>query len=245
MDRKTYCDTVRAQLRSLTKEERAQACAELDAHMEDHICSLLELGYDAALAEERTLALMGDPAEVGRELNRQYPLGWLAVGYVARALTLVLLLCMLSPLWNLGGQVKDHLAARFWPLREWDMAYIRMGDTDLPVAEELTEIDLRRTVDGVTMRLYQVGLEDPEAAETTAWVAVTWYSENPLRKTPQLRGAFSAPDGREVTGRVFSGQQQWLIYVPVKWGEVLEFTYDQNGHRYDFTVELPWKEAAV
>lgn len=244
MNRKKYCDAVRAQLRYLTKRERELACAEIDAHMEDHICSLMELGYDPALAEERTMALMGDPEEVGRELNRQYPPGWLVIGWIARVLTLVFLLCMLSPLWNMGGQVKEHLAARFWPLREWNMAYISLGDTYRPVAEELTEVDLRQTVDGVTMRIYQVGLEDPTAAETTAWVAVSWYSVNPLRKTPQLRGNFSAPDGREVTARVFGGQQQWLIYVPVKWGEVLEFTYDQNGHRYDFTVELPWKEAA-
>ena len=36
---------------------------------------LLELGYSPELAEERTLDAMGDPKEVGRELNRQYPLG--------------------------------------------------------------------------------------------------------------------------------------------------------------------------
>ena len=70
MTRQEYTDRVLANLRRVTPEERAAIREELDAHMEDHICDLLDLGYDEALAEERTMQRMDDPEEVGRELDK-------------------------------------------------------------------------------------------------------------------------------------------------------------------------------
>ena len=68
MDRKTYIATVLSTLRHVTGDERLAIQAELEGHMEDHMEGLLELGYSPELAEERTLAAMGDPKEVGRRL---------------------------------------------------------------------------------------------------------------------------------------------------------------------------------
>ena len=79
MDRRQYTEQVLSSLRRVTQRERESIRAELDGHMEDHMEALRALGYDEELAEERTLAAMGDPAEVGRELNRQYPFRWLVV----------------------------------------------------------------------------------------------------------------------------------------------------------------------
>ena len=46
--------------------------------------ALRELGYDEELAEERAIAAMGEPDEVGRELNRQYTgWGWVLVSRAA------------------------------------------------------------------------------------------------------------------------------------------------------------------
>ena len=64
MDRRQYTDRVLAYLRRVTAKEREAIRQELDGHMEDHMESLRELGYDEALAEARTLAAMGDPEEV-------------------------------------------------------------------------------------------------------------------------------------------------------------------------------------
>lgn len=75
-----YRDRVLAGLRRLTPEEREAVRRELDGHIEDHMEALRELGYDEALAQERTMAAMGDPEEVGRELEKQYPLRWLILG---------------------------------------------------------------------------------------------------------------------------------------------------------------------
>ena len=49
MDRWTYVEQVLANLRRVTPDERAAIREELDGHIEDHICDLLELGYDAKL----------------------------------------------------------------------------------------------------------------------------------------------------------------------------------------------------
>ena len=67
-------EQVLANLRRVTPDERAAIRGEIDGHIEDHICDLIELGYDEKLAEERAMAAMGDPEEVGRELDKQYPL---------------------------------------------------------------------------------------------------------------------------------------------------------------------------
>ena len=86
MTRREYTDTVLSALRRVTEDERRAIRSEIDGHMEDHICALLDLGYDESLAEERTMALMGDPAEVGRELNRQYTgWGWVCLLYTSDA----------------------------------------------------------------------------------------------------------------------------------------------------------------
>ena len=72
MDRRDYTDRVLSSLRRVTEKEREAIRSELDGHIEDHMEALRELGYDEELAEERAIAAMGEPDEVGRELNRQY-----------------------------------------------------------------------------------------------------------------------------------------------------------------------------
>ena len=87
MDRAEYCARVLSHLRRLSRRERELVRAELEAHIEDHAAALLELGYDAELAEERATAAMGDPAEVGREMGSQYPRGWNAVAGISLVLS--------------------------------------------------------------------------------------------------------------------------------------------------------------
>ena len=100
MDRRDYTDRVLSSLRRVTEKEREAIRSELDGHIEDHMEALRELGYDEELAEERAIAAMGEPDEVGRELNRQYTgWGWVLVRRAAVVLTVVLLFSL--PLWKL------------------------------------------------------------------------------------------------------------------------------------------------
>ncbi|MEI3306968.1 MAG: permease prefix domain 1-containing protein [Dysosmobacter sp.] len=60
---------------AVTDRERLAIQAELDAHIEDHMAALRELDYPPELAEERALAAMGDPVEVGRSSMRAIKAG--------------------------------------------------------------------------------------------------------------------------------------------------------------------------
>ena len=73
MDKQEYIQQVLAQMPDLLKREKKAVEEELAAHFEDRMEPLLALqGVDEAEAERRCAAAMGDPAEVGKELARQY-----------------------------------------------------------------------------------------------------------------------------------------------------------------------------
>ena len=134
MDRKTYIETVLSALRHVTRREREAIRAEIDGHIEDHMADLLELDYPPELAEERTLSAMGDPAEVGRELNEQYT-GWGGV-ILSRVLLAALVavcavvLCSNPSLYGL----RQNLEARK-PL-EWRLEEMGPGGQILDMIED-------------------------------------------------------------------------------------------------------------
>ena len=172
MTRDEYIQEVSASLKRLTRREREAIRAELDGHMEDHMEALRELGYDEPLAEARTLAAMGDPAEVGRELNQQYPFRWLVIGRTAMIVTLLFALLVALPAWDKAGDAVNSLWCRFYPLHLLDLrdiSYVGYVDGEYrAIVASTEELDLRQTADGVTLYIYQAGLEDPAAEETTA-----------------------------------------------------------------------------
>ena len=116
MNREEYTQRVLSALGRLTPKEISAVRTEIEGHIEDHMESLLELGYDEKLAEERTMAAMGDPEEVGRELNKQYPIRWQILKDIATAFTGILLVLALF----LGSSYSDFwqsLVVRFDPVR--------------------------------------------------------------------------------------------------------------------------------
>ena len=119
MDRRQYTEQVLSSLRRVTHDEREAIRQELDGHMEDHMEALRELGYEEEEAEARTLAAMGDPAEVGRELNRQYPFRWLVAGWIAKALAVVFLCLLVLSLFSPGSdRVAGYVSERLHPSGE-------------------------------------------------------------------------------------------------------------------------------
>lgn len=163
MTRREYTEQVLANLRRVTRAEREAIRAELDGHMEDHVCDLLDLGYPPELAEERTLSFMGDPAEVGRELNRQYPLGWLILGRAAAALLALLCLLSVSHAWDLLGLARRNLTARTAPWEiagSWDDETCRRMEIRVPVGTDI---------------LYFYGLDTEADFPVLYWV---WYDQS-------------------------------------------------------------------
>ena len=91
-----WCQTVTDRVRF--KPDRYFIAEELKAHYEDHVKNLERLGYERELAQERALASMGDPVEIGLAMDRAHKpwLGWLWT--VSRWLVLALFLVLLNNL---------------------------------------------------------------------------------------------------------------------------------------------------
>ena len=101
------------------------------------------------------------------------------------------------------------------------------------------ELDLRQTADGVTLYIYQAGLEDPAAEETTAWAAISPYCANPFRTAPYIyRGLTISGDG---TWHGFDFGGPFLVSGQVRRGESLFVTGDLYGETLSFEVPLPWE----
>lgn len=150
MTPRQYTDRVTACLQGLSRKEREAIRQEIDGHMEDHICALLELGYDRDLAEERTMARMGDPEEVGREMRKLYPLRWLLVRLCAMAVCAVLAALLITQVswgtvwWNLHFRLADN------PVNRYEMqtfAFLREHPADV-----------RMEIGGVTVRACAAGI---------------------------------------------------------------------------------------
>lgn len=184
MDRAEYRAQVLAGLRRLSRREREAVLTELEEHIEDHAQALLDLGYDEKLAEERTMAAMGDPAEVGREMARQYPRGWRAVTGVSLALCVFVLFSVLSSSSNrkMIGYAWDSVAYRISPPAPETLISQFVAPRGIEHVSGVTEaVDIRRTVGGDVLRVYQitVGSQDSRTAEET-WIYEGGYQDGAL-----------------------------------------------------------------
>ena len=63
------------------RPDRAAITAELTAHLEDHMDALVARGFPPETAARQAVAAMGDPEEIGRELDKSHSflLGWFQI----------------------------------------------------------------------------------------------------------------------------------------------------------------------
>lgn len=241
MTREEYTAQVLAALRRVTRSEREAIRAEIDAHMEDHICALLDLGYEPELAEERTMALMGDPEEVGRELDKQYPLRWLVIGRIALVLTWILCFQALIGL-GILFHARDSIVARVAP-SYWD----RMDDSD-----QIVGINVRTVVGNDVLRAYQIAVWDL-GSRPVAEIRLCAYDRIPggivsegLLSSVTLedqRGVVQEDDRIGGSGRKSWGVGYRAVYIAVQEGDTyVTLRCGQYGERASMRIPLP-KEA--
>lgn len=247
MTRSEYVERVLSVMRHVTAKEREAIRAEIDAHIEDHICDLLDLDYDEALAEERTMALMGDPEEVGRELDKQYPVFWLIAKRVAVVLVVAIFLLVWQDWRWILSNAGDDLRARYFPET---LATLETYRDPMDVIEST---DLRAEHDGITIRVYQIGLVNADAEYSHAYLAVNVWGQEPFQEgwSGDLVPVFFS-DSLTVTstsGKTAMmqdwGKQTYHVYaVLAAYGDQVIVTYDRYGQQFDLAVDLPWKERA-
>ena len=65
------------------RPDRAAITAELTAHLEDHMDALVARGFPPETAARQAVAAMGDPEEIGKELDKSHSplLGWLQIWF--------------------------------------------------------------------------------------------------------------------------------------------------------------------
>ena len=247
MDRQEYTDRVVSVLRRLTPAERNGVRAEIDAHIEDHMDALLALGYDPELAEERTMAAMGNPEEVGRELDKQYPLRWLVLGRAAVVLTI--LVCVQAVL-GLGVLFNawDSLEARIRPDS-------RDSVLDRVAVEE--QVDYQTHVGNDVVRVFRISVGEKSNGNRelvpTAEVQLCVYDRIPCgiasERVPQglvlkdQRGQATMDSwggGSGSYGAVYA--RRWVSIQPGDTYVTLE--YEQFGEQFSLDIPLPGEEGA-
>lgn len=157
MTRRDFTDRALLPLTRLTWEEREAVRQELEEHVEDRMEILLEMGWAEELAEARCLEAMGDPAEIGRELAKQYrsrDRGWVWLGRAAVALTAVLCVQALPSLGALSS-AWDSLTVRSIRVPAW-------WGFELDTVEAQGPADIRVRVGNDVLRVacVSVGRED-------------------------------------------------------------------------------------
>lgn len=172
MTRREFTDQVLLPLTRLTAREREDVRRELEEHVEDRMEAMLEMGWSEELAEARCLEAMGDPAEIGREMARQYRgRGWLWIGRAAAALTVVLCIQALLGLGMLGA-AWESLTVRLSP-----PDVISIGELKNVEAEE--DLDIRAEVGNDILRIYQVSVGEKEG-QRAAMVLACMYDRRPF-----------------------------------------------------------------
>lgn len=233
MDRNIYVDTVLSFLRDLTAAERAAVRAEIDGHIEDRMLALQEQGADSESAERRAIEVMGDPEEVGRELQKQYPLySLVALRGVTIALTLALLCTLLLSF--PGYHIYNHLQAHFFPKSH-------LGGSHVEWCTQ--ELEIRTDVGSDQLYIYGAGT-DPEEGIARVYCAV--YDRNPLGYVSQWGMHFETENGEELPGgggsssTAASSYWNYKFDVPVG-TECIYAVIDRYGEAQRLEVPLRWE----
>ncbi len=238
MTRQEFLDQVLSPLGRLTAQERENVRRELEEHVEDRMEALLEMGWDAELAEERCLEAMGDPAEIGREMARQYRgKGGLWLGRAAVALTVVVCIQALLGVGMLGA-AWDSLTVRFNPPRT-----ISIGELKNVEAEE--ELDIRAEIGNDILRIYQVSVGEKDG-QRAAMVLACAYDRWPFGiVVDSLFGRSELWNERGETG-TSDGAEYAVRWTPVEPGDThVAWEYRAIGEAVRLEIPLPGGEEAA
>lgn len=208
------------------KPDHTEIRAELLAHIDDRMEYYLSVGYDEQQAVQMAVEAMGDPDEIGRELNRVHHvfIGWLY--YISRfaaiALALVLLWTMLS------GRIKNQL------LTEYTISNL---DPRSITAE--VEFDKSVKLDDVTLTFTKGVVFDQNI-----FIGFKLRSDDPLRNRRyySVIGEITDIDGNELNCSssiqdTFFGADG-MIRISPEFPDAVVIDYSNYGRSYRVTLEL-------
>ena len=218
----SYVQAVCACLRHATPKEKDAVAQELQDHLADHADALVEAGWDPEEAQAHALDAMGEAKEVGRALDREFPLRWLVLSRLALAALVLAIAVALPFLFPAVAGAAGSLQAR------WDPAAYAAAHFEEP--PPLVPMDVQWEIyDGTILSLYGVGLRElPQEGYYSADLYTVLYHRNPFRSTPLLLGELwvTAQDAEEA------------LFVPYPIGFPLSGTTHQNFNATYSVIEV-------
>ena len=181
-----FCSRVCAHVRF--SPDHAAITAELTAHLEDHAAALEARGFPSDVAVQQAVDAMGDPKEIGKELDKSHSpfLGWFQIWFPAAVWTL-LLLSILTAAYSLCCTAPP-------PLRLPSQAEAEWLQTHRSFPQVAGELDPQAVYQGAELPLLR-GARDSAGHpyRPPAGLSAPGLLAQPLASAPQRRGA--APRG--------------------------------------------------
>ncbi|BDF67176.1 hypothetical protein CE91St43_11480 [Oscillospiraceae bacterium] len=250
MRTEAFCEAVANGVPRATAAERRDILQELAGHLADHMETLMDAGYDAELAEERAVAAMGDPEEVGRALNAQLSPFWLWVRRLGWALTVCLALVLLGHS-GVRGTV-ENLEIRRGQYRDWLDSYSADDGWHW-------RPDLEMTVGEDVVRVTGVELQPREDGTYRCGVFLSTYAQNPLR--PASEGVIHDLRLLDASGKLLAEgvdmarstearlpywwrggvYDEWFDCTVTEADDALTVAYDRFGRSVSMRVPLDWE----
>ena len=193
MNRYEYTRQVVGVMRHVTAAEITAIREELEGHIEDRALALMETGCTEEEAERYAIDAMGDAEEVGRGLQKQYPLGWLVAWRAVTVAIVWVALCAFLFSFLGGYRVLCHVQARFYPRSHMSGSHAEWCTQDL---------DIRINVGSDQVYIYGAGTN--AGKEGTVRLYASQYDRWPLGYLSRHSIAFETEDGERLRGGGYS-----------------------------------------
>ena len=242
MDKREYTRRVVSVMCHLTAAEITAIRAEIEAHIEDRMEPLLALeGVDEAEAERRSIAAMGDPETVGRELQKHYSYFWLWVDRVVLGLLVLVIFGSGLLLPDCITKCWDNVTTRLAPMHRL------LGEMERSWVDR--ELEMKASVGTDILHIYAVGtgIKKEEAVARVFWCA---YDRSVLGRTgtwsfyyEDCRG--QRADFHQGTAGVSGGQgacDDTSEVTVMKGDPYLTAVVDRYGERITLEIPLTWEE---
>ena len=249
-----FCDEVCDQVDHATAREKRGIAQELSDHLQDHADALIALGRSPEEAGNAAVAAMGDPKEIGRALNKEYPLLWLVLSRIAGVLIVLAaatLLLLPSSIYHAVCNLqtrRDPFSGSFAQMQEEvrtpvDYRY------DLPCGDVLRVYSLDVCPGGSGAILFDSSsvLDQPDA-EWHAVISMCCYDRTPFRpvsqftlQSMQITGS-SGMKRTSGSGGGNDGVSMWTEKIPLQYGdEYLYLDYSAYGFTLHEAIPLNWE----
>lgn len=232
-----------------TRREREDVKRELAAHLQDHSEVLMEHGLSLKEAEQRAVAEMGDPAEIGKALNKSFSVFWMVCKWVFIVLFCLLTLqCIINT--TVFENLSENLLARL-PSRE-DFGQITNEKFSLELGP-VQRLNLKMESEHVVMRLDQLAVGKlvgyPQGDAYCVCISMTVYSKNPFDSVwPNTRiyveGDYTGIRREMSLGSEgIGGRESGMYYVfRVDYGaEQIGVVWERYGQDYRVQLPLDWE----